>query len=176
MREDPAKVVASAIKLLENKNVAENIIKLIKVYSNINDEVNVKVRASLSHDLRKSLLIKQIEISNSFKINSNFIKIVVANIHQSAFEPLVSYGDLFIIYNDECVFHNIIVEDFKHWGKDYRIWFSESTIKTLKAGLWLDELDAVVKAITLFNENIEHKKKDKKLRDTAAKIDLSGFE
>lgn len=177
MTDDNAKIISAAIKLLTEKKVDENLMFLIDLYRSDNNYISINLRSYVEAVQREQLNIQSYDKCIDFSFEGNVLKIVIGNMRFSSLpdDSGGQYGDIYLIYNGECVLQNSINEDFNDWGSSYSIAFYESSIKQLKAGIWLDKLNLVVEKIKSHEEERERAEKAEKLKSTASKIDLGDF-
>lgn len=176
MVDNPADIIASAIKILESKSVDKHLLTLIKIYRQDNDVISIKMKSDVPSNIQSDLEIKNIDISNEFMFEGNIIQIIVANMHWSMMPDDTSkYGDIFVIYNGECVFRNLISSEYSQWGEHFEIRFFKSSIKSLKAGNWLDLIGNIAQSIERFEEERARRENDERMKSVASKIDLGEF-
>jgi len=174
--DSPEKIIEKALKLLEVKNVANNLVSLIEVYRTDNDILQINLNSNIEDEIINDIDLKKIDKAHEFIHKQFKIKIIIANMRPSmAPDSSGYYGDLFVFYNNECVLHNSISREYSEWGSNYQIGFYEFSLKKLKAGNWIDDLHFIVQAIKAFELGREIREKEAKLKETASKIDLSGF-
>lgn len=176
MTDDPSKIVAAAFKILREKSVAKNIVTLIELYRKDNNSISINLKCDVDETLIAKFNMQEIKIAHQFEYINNTLQIIVANMRASmAPDSTGQYGDVFVIYNQECVLHNSISSEYTEWGSEYHIAFYDFSIELLKAGDWLDDLKLIVDAISAFEKDRVRQEKENSIRKTASKIDLSGF-
>lgn len=172
MNEDARQIIRTAIKVLKENNVHNNLSYLIGTYEDDSD-IKINFNAKLDASLSKKLKISEISLCRSFKDKNNIILIVIANLNFFTFPDGESdeSGELFVICDGECVLRNKISRYYRHGTHSYSFGFSETSIVSLKLGDWIDHIQYIVKTIDAAAQEEE----ETKLKGLAAKIDLGKY-
>lgn len=167
---DPAAKIAKAIALLKSKKVAENIDALLNNYYANSGGIDINRDAPYSVELISALGAKEVAKSITYTFDDKVIQFLVADMRKSYTpEESTHFGNLFVLFNGECVLHN----DVKFYGhKQYGIYFSTSSLKSLKAANWIDDLKYVVKALTDSERSARDKQRAETIARTASNIDF----
>ena len=123
---------------------------------------------------RKRILSpKEIAKSITYTFNQKVIQFLVADMHKSDIpDDSTNYGNLFVLFNGECVLHNDVMfhdKGYKHYG----VYFSTASLKSLKAAIWIDDLRYLVNALTDFEMRARDKQRADAMSRIASNIDLS---
>ena len=169
---DPEAKVAKAIALLKSKNVAENINTLLNRYFANAGGIDIKRDAACSVELITALGAKEIAESITYTFNQKVIQFLVADMRGSYTpDDSTNYGNLFVLFNGECVLHNDLMfhdKGYKHYGVN----FSTSSLKSLKVSIWIDDLRYLVKALTDLEMRARDKQRAESISRTASNIDF----
>ena len=169
---DPEAKIAKAIALLNKKNVAQNIDALLNKYYAGSDGIDINREAPCSAELISALGAKEIATSIAYTFNEKVIQFLVADMRKSYTpEDSTNYGKLFVLFNGECVLHND-VKFLDHGYKHYSVYFSTSSLKSLKAAIWIDDLIYIVKMLTDSERLARDKQRAETISRTASNIDF----
>jgi hypothetical protein len=169
---DPEAKIAKAIALLKSKNVSENIDVLLNKYYANSGGIDINRDAPCSVELISALGAKEIAKSITYTFDKKVIQLLVADMRKSYTpDDSTNYGNLFVLFNGECVLHNDVMfydKGYMHYG----VYFSISSLKSLKAAIWIDDLGYVVKVLTDSEKRARDKQRAETISRTASNIDF----
>ena len=174
MSADSKELVEKALKILKDKHVGDNILKLIDIYGFESEDIVLDSNAPYPGGIEVQPKIKK---SYLFKFGKDSLQIIIANLRRSyAPDDDDSYGDVFVFVKNECVLDNSINEIPEEWGSRYFISFSNGSFKKLKLGSWIDHLSFLVKRIAEIEKERNRLQTEKNLKKTAAMIDFGDYD